>query len=308
MNETNYDVVIVGCGPAGMAAGIYCGRAKLKTIIMEQESLGGHLINMDMVENYPGFDSGIMAPDLAASMVNQTANTGIELDMSAAESIEVGDNGITVHTSSGDCQTKALILASGSHHKKLGVPGEEELEHNGVFYCAICDGSPYANKTVVVAGGGDSGITEALYMARIASKVIVLEAMPACAASSVLLERARANPKIEINCNFRIEKINGEGQVTGVDVLDAVSGTKSTIPADGVLIRVGVAPNTDWLKGVVPLNERGQVKVNDRLESEVRGVYSAGDCRASSPCQISSAVGDGATAAISVQRYLNSLK
>lgn len=305
--ENMYDLIIVGAGPAGLATGLYSGRANLKTLLLEKEAPGGQMVNMDLVENYPGFDGGVTGPDLASNMMTQTINTGLELEMAEVLRIIPEKKHHVVETISGIYYTKAITIASGSHHRKLGVPGEDEFLGNGVFYCAVCDGGPYANKVVAVAGGGDSGFSEALYLARIASKVLIYEAMSACSASSTLQERARSNPKIEIQCGVSIDKISGDSVVKEITLADSGTGNKTNLAVDGVLIHIGVDPNSDWLKDMLPLNPQGQIIVDDKLQTGIPGIFAAGDVRASSPCQIVTAVGDGAATALFAQRYLNTI-
>ena len=207
-------------------------------------------------------------------------------------------------TSVGEFRTKAVIIASGSHSRKLNVPGEEQLTGKGVFYCATCDGPRFANKVVAVAGGGDSGVTEALYMSGFVTKVIIIELMPQMLATKVLQERVAANPKIQVICGTKIEAIQGSAGVEFLDLADVKTGEKSTLKTDGLLVRVGLIANTAFLKGTLPMNSIGQVMVNDRMETEIPGVYAVGDVRHNSPMQIVTAVADGATAAMRSLKYI----
>jgi thioredoxin reductase (NADPH) len=202
--------------------------------------------------------------------------------------------------------TSAIILAGGSQPKKLKVPGEDRLTGKGVFNCAFCDGGQFEGGVVVVCGGGDAGITEALYMAKIASKVILLEAMPALTASAILQERALANPKMEIKCGKKVTAILGDDKVKEIEYMDTVTSQKETLKADGILVHIGLIPNSSYLDGVVPLDKGGQVLVNDKMETEIPGVLAAGDIRSKSPGQVSTAVGDGAAAAITLIKLLQS--
>ena len=221
--------------------------------------------------------------------------------------IKLFTNGRYVRCASGTgYMTTVVIIAGGSHSKKLGVPGEEKLQGKGVFNCAFCDGSQFADQVVAVCGGGDAGITEALYMTKLASRVIVIEAMPALTASTILEERASANPKLEIRCGTKVEAIVGDSQVEGVELLD-VEGQRETLKVDGVLVHVGLEPNTSYLKDLVPLDSGGQIIVNERMETKVPYILAAGDIRSGSPNQIITAAGDGATAALSAERLLQEL-
>ena len=301
-----YEVIIVGAGPAGLAAGLYTGRAKLRTLIIERESLGGELMNRDLIENYPGYPDGILGPELGSNMVRQVMNYGAEIQLDEVERIEIEEDYTVVKASQGNYLGKTIIIAGGAHPKKLGIPGEQEFIDRGVFYCATCDGPRFTDKVVAVAGGGDSGVTEALFLTRLVSKVIVIELLPHLTAAKTLQERASSNPKIETKCVSRIETIRGDEQVRALDLLDVQTGQRSILEVDGILVHVGIEASTDYLRGRLPLNERGQVLVNDNLETEIAGIFAAGDIRHNSAWQIATAVGDGATAALSVGRYLGS--
>ncbi len=304
--DTIYDVIIVGAGPAGLTAGLYTSRAKLNTLILEKETIGGELVSRDMIENYPGYPDGILGPELGSNMATQVMNLGTEIKFGEVEQIEIEDSLKVVRTSEGEYRAKAVIIAGGAHPKKLGVPGEQEFINKGVFYCATCDGPGFTNKVVAVVGGGDSGITEALFLARMVSKVIVIELLPRLNATKILQERASSNPKIETRCGVKIEAIRGDDHVKALDILDVQTKKKSVLKADGVLVHIGLDPNTDYLKGILPLSEKGQILVKAKMETEMAGIFAAGDVRHNSPMQISTAVGDGATAALSLARYLES--
>jgi len=299
-----YDVVIIGSGPAGLTAGLYTARAGLKTLILENEGFGGYLVNIDLIENYPGFTEGIRGNELAHGMMKQAMSYGAEFQLAEVMGLELGEDPKVVKTIQGNYSGKAIIIAGGSHPKKLGISGEEEFVGKGVAYCAVCDGGSFANKVVAVAGGGDAGITEGLYLSRIASKVIIIELMPELSVTEVLRKRALANLKIEIRCGTKIKAIVGDGQVKGLELLDVKTGQESTLEVDGVFVRIGLEPNSDYLKGVLPLDSDGQILVNDELETRVPGCFAAGDIRHNSKRQVVTAAGDGATAALSTSRFL----
>lgn len=183
------------------------------------------------------------------------------------------------------------------------MPGEQEFVDKGVFYCAMSDGPRFADKVVAVAGGGDSGITEGLFLARLVSKVTIIEALPQLTSAKILQERASANSKIEIKCGTKIEAVRGDKEVKALDMVDTKTGRKSTLEVDGILVHIGLEPNTGYLKDIIPLDENGQILVNDRMETQIPGIFAAGDIRHNSPMQIASAVGDGATSALSLQRH-----
>ncbi len=299
-----YEAIIIGAGPAGLTAGLYTSRAKLKTLIIEKEVIGGELMNRDMIENYPGYPDGILGPQLGSGMTKQVVHYGTRIQLDEVKEIETGSRDKVVRTSRGEYRGKAIIIAGGAHPKKLGIPGEQEFADRGVFYCATCDGPRFTDKVVAVAGGGDSGITEALFLARMVARVIIIELLPRLTAAKTLQERVLANPRIETRCGVRIEAIRGDDQVRTLALLDIQTGQRSTLAADGILVHAGLDPNTDYLRESLSLNGKGQILVNGEMATEKAGIFAAGDVRHNSPMQISTAVGDGATAALSLARYL----
>ena len=286
---TDYDVIIIGSGCAGLAAGIYTSRAGLNTGILEKETMGGEMMSRQLIENYPGFAEGIMGPDLATAMLEQAGNAGAEVETGEVEGIEEKKGYLVVKTDDGSLTCKGVIIASGSHPRLLNVPGEKELAHKGVFYCATCDGALCAGKSVVVAGAGDSGITEALYLERLGCKVTVVELMAQPKASRILLDRAEENPNIEVICGTKIEGIVGDDWVTGVEVSDVATGEKRTLDVQGIYVRIGLVPNTQFLQGTLELTPAGQVPVNEQMATSIPGVYAAGDIRTNSPAQMATA-------------------
>ena len=283
---TDYDVIIIGSGCAGLAAGIYTSRAGLNTGILEKETMGGEMMSRQLIEKYPGFAEGIMGPDLATAMLEQAGNAGAEVETGEVEGIEEKKGYLVVKTDDGSLTCKGVIIASGSHPRLLNVPGEKELAHKGVFYCATCDGALCAGKSVVVAGAGDSGITEALYLERLGCKVTVVELMAQPKASRVLLDRAEENPNIEVICGTKIEGIVGDDWVTGVEVSDVATGEKRMLDVQGIYVRIGLVPNTQFLQGTLELTPAGQVPVNEQMATAIPGVYAAGDIRTNSPAQM----------------------
>ncbi len=302
-----YDVVIVGAGPAGLTAGLYCAQAGLKTLALERESMGGKVVNTDKIENYPGFGEGISGAELGAQMLLQATQFGLDVELATVEAIETDSGLKRVKTRSKDYPAKAVVIAGGCRWKKLGVPGEDAFVGKGVGYCALCDGAQFKDKTVAVCGGGDSGITDALYLTKLARKIIIIESMPECGALSLLQKRAAESEKIEIMCNTAVEAISGGTHVEAVQVIDQETKSQRTLPVGGVLVRIGWVPETEYLQGIVPLDEKGFLRVDASMATEVSGIFAAGDIRQGSPMQISTAVGDGTMAAISVQRYLREL-
>jgi len=301
----DWDVVIIGGGPAGLTAGLYLSRAKRRTLLLDKDSFGGYIRNVELIENYPGFPNGVSGAQLASEMVSQAVKYGLRMEIAEVTGIELFSDCKWVGCTNGQGYTANLvIIAGGSRHKKLGVPGEESLQGKGVFNCAFCDGGHFADRVVVVCGGGDAGLTEALYMTKIASKVILIEAESKLTATALLQERAATNPKIEILCGMRVESILGSDKVEAIELIDQAGSRREKIKADGVLVHIGLDPNTEYLDGIVPLDGQGQIIVSSKMETEVPYIFSAGDIRSGSPRQVAAAVGDGAIAAISAERLL----
>ena len=301
----DYDAVIVGGGPAGLTAGLYLCRGNWRTLLVDKESPGGYIKNIELIENYPGFSEGVAGARLATQMVTQATNYGLKYEQAEVSTIEIFSSSKWVGCVDGKgFTTGAIIFTGGSVPKKLGVPGEEEFKDKGVIRCAFCDGGQFAGKTIVVCGGGDSGISEALYMSKIADKVIVVEAMPQLNATAILQDRLKANPKMEVHTGTMVKEIIGSDHVEAISVVRNGNDQAEIIKTDGVLVHIGLDPNTSYLEGIVPLTESGQIEVNEWMETGLPGVFAAGDIRSNSSRQVSAAVGDGAAAGIAAQRYL----
>jgi thioredoxin reductase (NADPH) len=301
----DHDVIIIGGGPTGLAAGIYLTRSKYQTLLIEKENLGGQITKVEKIENYPGFSQGVEGPQLASEMLAQATGFGLQIDLGEVTGLELYSKSRCVQLSDGrSVSARAIIIAAGCRRMKLGVPGETELENKGVFSCALCDGAEFAGKKVAVCGGGDSGLTEALYMTKIASSVVLLEATGSLTASAILQDRARNNPKLEMTCDTKVTAIVGSANVEAIEIERGVSKEKETIKVDGILVDIGMEPNTGFLKSTIPCDDRGRVIVNEKMETGITYVYAAGDVRSGSLGQVVTGVNDGAVAAISVQRLL----
>ena len=304
----DWDAVIVGGGPAGLTAGLYLCRGNWRTLLIEKETVGGYIMNVEYIENYPGYSEGVVGSVLGMEMKNQAQKFGLKIERNEVMILEVSSSVKTVTCMDGTNYTASVvIIAGGSIPKKLGVPGEDKFRGNGVINCAFCDGGQFADRRIAVCGGGDAGVTEALYMAKIASKVILIEALPELTATAVLRDRVKENSKIEIRCGVKVETIVGDSQIEGIEITTE-AGQKETLSVDGVLVHVGLEPNTDYLEGIVPLDKQGQILVNESMETEITGVFAAGDIRSGSPRQVATAAGDGAVAAMAAQRFLQSSK
>ncbi len=304
----DWDAVIIGGGPAGLTAGLYLSRGNWRTFLIEKESVGGYIMNVENIEDYPGFPEGVVGSVLGMEMKEQATKYGLKIERNEVIAVQESPGSKSVMCMDGTTYTtSALIIAGGSVPKKMGVPGEDKFRGNGVINCAFCDGGQFVDRVLAVCGGSDSGVTEALYMANLASKVIIIEAMPELTATAVLQDRVKENPKIEVRCGVKVEAITGESEIESIELL-AEGGKKESLKVDGVLVHVGLDPNTDYLEGVVPLDDQKQVIVNELMETEVPGILAAGDIRSGSPRQVSTAVGDGATTGMTAQRFLQKLK
>ena len=300
-----YDVIIIGGGPAGLSAGIYTARARLKSLLVERGAVGGQIINTEWVENYPGFAENISGIDLTEAMHKQATKFGLETLVADVTGIDIKQKTKVVKTSQGDFTAKAVIIAGGSERQKLGVPGEAEYTGKGVSYCATCDGPFFRDKAVAVVGGGNAAITEALELTKFANKVSVIHRRDELRATRILQEKAFAEKKIKILWDSVIEEITGENFVDTVRLNNVKTKKKSDLKVSGVFMAVGFKPNTEYLKGVVELDKIGTVVVNENMETNVPGIFAAGDIRSNSIRQVIAAAGDGAVAAIGAEKYIS---
>ncbi len=304
-SKKEYDVIIIGGGPAGLSAGLYTSRSRLDTLLIERGVVGGRITDAELVENYPGFAEGISGAELGQLMQKQAVKYGLNITIADATGLELKKDKKVVKTTQGDFNAKAVIIATGSERGKLGVPGEKEITGRGVSYCATCDGPLFRGKTIAVVGGGNAAISEALYLAKFASRVIVIHRRNQLRATRVLEEKARAEPKIEFLWDTVVEKIEGEKALGQLKLRQVKTGKKSSLDVAGVFIAVGLKPSTDFLKGVLPMDEGGYIITNERMETEIPGIFAAGDIRQNSPRQVITAAGDGATAATFAEKFLS---
>lgn len=299
------DIAVLGGGPAGLTAGLYAGRGGLRTVIVEKMLPGGLVAATERIDNYPGFPEGVSGFDLAQKMEQQAKKFGAEIISAQAESISPADKYQMTKLSGGrTVKSRALIIATGAFPKKLGVPGEKELLGKGVSYCAVCDGAFFKNQPVAVLGGGDSAVQEAVYLAGLASKVTVVHRRNALRAAESIQKIAFANDKIDFAWNKDILGIEGSAGVTGIRVMDKQTLREEVIPAAGAFIYVGYNPNSELVRGMVKTDESGYIITDERMATSEPGIYACGDVRQKLARQVTSAVGDGATAAIAAQQYL----
>ncbi|WP_461213269.1 thioredoxin-disulfide reductase [Lacticaseibacillus sp. GG6-2] len=303
-----YDVIVIGAGPGGMTAALYASRSNLSVLMLDRGIYGGQMNNTAAIENYPGFKS-IMGPDLGQQMYDGATQFGAEYAYGNVTALKVEGNKRIVETDEGTYEAKAVIIATGAEHRKLGVPGEENYGGRGVSYCAVCDGAFFKNKEVVVIGGGDSAIEEGAYLAQLASKVTIVHRRDTLRAQQILQKRAFANEKINFVWNANTEEILGDDmKVTGVRYTDKVTGESHVIPASGVFIYVGIMPLTDGFQDVGILDDAGWIPTDENMATKVPGIFAIGDVRAKTLRQITTAVGDGGQAGQSVFDYIQSLQ
>jgi thioredoxin reductase (NADPH) len=302
-----YDLIIIGAGPAGLTAGLYAARAQLNTLLFERLAPGGQVLNTDWVENYPGFPDGISGFDLADKMKTQAERFGLRIENEEVVGLELSQEKKTVITHNGEMETKALILASGATPKQLGIEGEEPFVGKGVSYCATCDGPFYRDQDVAVIGGGDTAAEEAIFLTRFASRIYLCHRRDRLRAIKLLQDRIVAEEKIEIVWDTIPLKILGENGVDGIELKNVKTGNIFRKEVHGVFVFVGTLPNTEVVKGKVELDENEFIKTNNEMETSVPGVFAAGDIRSKPFRQIATAVGEGAAATYSVERYLESL-
>ena len=304
-NASYYDVIIIGGGPAGLTAGLYASRANLNSLLIEKGLVGGQISTAEKVDNYPGFPDGIDGFELTDLMHRQATKYGLKTIIAEVATIEPQEKQIVIKTTEGDYTARALIIASGSDRQKLGIPGEKEFTGKGVAYCATCDAAFFRDVPVVVVGGGNAAITEALHLAKFASKVTIIHRRDKLRASAILQEKAFSEPKIDFIWNSVVEEIEGEDTVKGIKLRQVKTDEKSTMEIAGVFVAVGLKPNTDYLKGILRMDAGGHVITDDKMESNVPGIFAAGDARHNSARQAITAAGDGATAAFYAEKFLS---
>ena len=301
-----YDLIVVGGGPAGLAAALYAAREGIETLIIESSGIGGQAGTTELIDNYPGFAQGVGGAELADAMRDHAERFDVEiLPAQLVTNISAQGDYKMVATEAGDeyC-ARSILLTTGAKYRRLNVPGEEDLIGAGIHFCATCDGPFYKGQELVVVGGGNSGIEEGLFLTKFATKVTILEVRDRLGASQILQEKAASHPQIEVRLSTTVEEFRGNGKLSSVVVKDVNTGETEELTPGAVFIFIGLLPNTDFLSGTVDLDQWGSISTGPTLETSLEGVYAAGDVRAGSTKQVASAVGEGVTAALMIRQYL----
>lgn len=303
-----YDIIIIGGGPAGLTAGIYTTRALMKTLLVEKIAPGGLVITTEKVENFPGFAEGVNGYELMEQMIKQAGKFGLETISEEAIGVSQKDGIFHIKTAAREYQALSMIIASGTIYRKLGVEGEQAFTGRGISYCATCDAPLFRNKEVVVVGGGDAAIEEALFLTKFVKKIYLVHRRDKLRASAILQERAKQNSKVEFIWNSVISRIYGKNKIEKVAIRNVLDNREHELNIGGIFVFIGFEPNTVFLKGFVELDKEGYVVTDSGMKTSREGIFAAGDVRSNTLRQIITACGDGARAAISAQHFVENLK
>ena len=304
MSGDIYEVIIVGGGPAGLTAGLYSSRAGLTSILIEKGIFGGQITYAEHVENFTGFPEGISGQELGEKMHEQARKHGLKILTAEVTGLEMQGAMKLVKTTEGDYTGRTVIMAGGAVRRKLGVEGETRLTGRGVSYCAVCDSAFFRDQRVVIVGGGDTAITEALHLAKFAANITIIHRRDQLRAGHVLQEKLRSERKIDFLWDTTVTAIEGADMVERIKLLNVKTGQGAEMEVSGVFVSVGTNPDTEYVKTLLPLDESGYIITNEKMETPVPGIFAAGDIRHNSARQAITAAGDGATAAIYAQKYL----
>ena len=302
--KTKFDVVIIGAGPSGYTAGIYCSRAGYDTLILSGILPGGQLVNTTEVENYPGFEKGIMGPDLMIEMRKQTQRMGTTIIDDEVVDVDFRHKPFKVLTASEEYEGRAVIIATGANPRKLGLPGEQTFAGKGVSYCATCDGPFFRNQELIVVGGGDSAVEEATFLTKFATTVHLVHRREALRASKIMQERAIKNNKIEFHWNSAVIDIKGDQKMRQAVLKNIKTGEEKTLDVAGLFVAIGHEPNTKLFKKQIDLDDEGYIVLKNKTHTNIEGVFAAGDVHDRSYKQAITAAGFGCMAAIDVDKYL----
>ena len=301
-----YEVIIIGGGPGGLTAGLYTSRARLSTLLIESALYGGQMTTTELVENYPGFPQGVTGDDLSRLMEEQAKKFGMETVTEEVVKVSLEGDMKAVQTYESTYRCESLIICTGTEYRKLGVPGEEVFAGKGVSYCATCDGAFFKDSQIVVVGGGDSALTEALFLTKFAKELTLIHRRDALRGTKIYQERVLSNPKIKMLWNSVVQEIKGDSIVRSIVVKNVKTGEVKEFDTEGVFLFVGLSPRTQFIKGLVNLDEAGYIITDENCETSVKGIFAAGDCRKKLLRQVATAVGDGATSAFAAEKYLES--
>jgi thioredoxin reductase (NADPH) len=299
-----YEVIIIGGGPGGLTAGLYTSRARLSTLLIESALFGGQMTTTELIENYPGFPQGVTGDELSRLMEDQAKKFGMKTVTQEVVKVSLEGDMKVVQTYESAYRCEALIVSTGAEYRKLGVPGEKEFAGKGVSYCATCDGAFFRDSQIVVVGGGDSALTEALFLTKFARELTIIHRRDALRGTKIYQERALASPKIKFLWNSIVQEIKGDSTVRSINVKNVKTGEIREVETEGVFLFVGLVPRTQFLKGVVQMDEAGYILTNEDCETPTKGILAVGDCRKKLLRQIATAVGDGATAAFAAEKFL----
>lgn len=302
------DVIILGAGPAGLAAAIYTGRARLNTLVLERGVPGGQILLTDFVENYPGFPEGVVPFELMKNFRKQAEKFGAKIETDEAKNIRKQKDLWYILSNKNEYHTRAVIIATGSVYRRLGLPGEGKLTGKGVSFCATCDGAFFRDQEIAVVGGGDNALTEALFLTKFCKKVNLIHRRDQFRATKILQERIFTNDKIEVLWDSIVEEISGEEKFESITIRNVKNNNIYKMKLDGLFISIGMDPNTEFVKGFIDLDEFEQIKVNQSMATSQPGIFAAGDVTNACPEQMATAVGTGVAAALSVDEYLSNLK
>jgi len=308
--EKIFDAIIIGGGPAGLTAGIYLSRARMNTLLLEKLSPGGQAILTEIIENYPGFPNGISGPELMQNMEKQAVKFGVKIKYGQVIEVKNDEKSKVkiVKTEDQEYRTLSIIIASGAEARKLNIPGEEKFTGRGVSYCGTCDAPFFKDKKIVLVGGGDTAIEEALYLSKFAREITIIHRRDRLRATKILQERIFSNQVINFSWNSIPLRIEGTNKVEGIFLKDTKTKQGKEIKCDGVFIFVGYLPETNFLKNIIQLEDKGYIHTDDNMMSSVEGIYACGDVRNKLLRQVVTACGEGATAAFAAQRYVEDLK
>ncbi len=304
-----YDLICIGGGPASLTAALYAAREGLDVLVIEKSGLGGQTGITERLDNFPGFPEGIVGAEFADRLVQQTRRFGVELlQAQEVSGLRTEEESKYVRTADGnEYGARAVLIATGSTYRRLGVPGEEELIGAGVHFCATCDGPFYKGQAVAVIGGGNSAGEESLFLTRFVDKVTLLVRGATLTASQIVIDKVLTNPKIEVRYNVEVAELHGDAHLAGITLRDLISGAIERIEPAAAFVFIGLSPNTGWLPPEIQRDPTGFIKTRANLETSLPGVFAAGDARAGSTKQAASAVGEGATAALMIREYLKAV-